>query len=207
MENILNLIGMRFGRLVVVDKVDNDEHGHNRYLCKCDCGNEKIIRGSSLKNGNTKSCGCYQKEISSSRKPSGAIHYMSNTKLYSVWSNMKYRCYDIKNREYKRYGMRGIIICNEWKNDFISFYNWAINNGYQDNLTIDRKDNDGNYEPNNCRWITNQEQCNNKRNNRLITINGQTKNLAEWSKISGINRDTLIGRINRNWNDPLIKVK
>lgn len=112
---------------------------------------------------------------------------------------MKSRCYNITSDRYNDYGGRGIIVCDEWKNDFQEFYNWAMDNGYQDELTIDRIDVNGNYGPDNCRWISMKEQSRNKRNNRLYTINGETYCLIDWCERLNLNYNSMIARLNRGW--------
>lgn len=121
-------------------------------------------------------------------------HGMRNTRMYGVWLNMKERCYNPKHRYFSHYGGKGIEVCNEWRVDFLSFYKWATANGYADNLTIDRIDGNKNYSPENCRWITIQEQQNNRCNNFNVEINGETKNLAQWSAFSGVSRGTIYSR-------------
>lgn len=123
-------------------------------------------------------------------------HGKRNTNIYGVWQTMKTRCYNEHSEKYKNYGGRGITVCDEWRNDFQAFYNWAINNGYDDNLTIDRIDVNEDYSPSNCRWITNKEQQRNRRNNRNITINGETHCLSEWCEILGLNYNTVRSRLN-----------
>lgn len=160
-----NLTGVRFGRLTALEICGIDKTGSTKWKCICDCGNTKIVCASSLKKGNTKSCGCLAKEVSRelAKNLPRYKHGKRYTKLWYVWQGMKQRCFNSNNKNYKYYGERGITICDEWKNDFNAFYEWAITNGYTDNLTIDRINNDGNYEPSNCRWVTNAEQQKNKR--------------------------------------------
>ena len=122
------------------------------------------------------------------------------SRLYAIWCHMKARCCNSNNHAYNLYGGRGITICDEWKNNYSAFKDWAINNGYKDNLTIDRIDVNGNYEPKNCKWATRKEQANNTRTNRYITYNNETHTLAEWSDITGIQRDVIKSRIEKGWN-------
>ena len=148
-----------------------------------------------MKSGVTLSCGCYHKEVTGKIR---RTHGGTGTRLHSIWQNMKARCYRESAREYENYGGRGITICDEWRNDYKAFHDWAVENGYADNLTIDRKNVNGNYEPSNCRWITNEEQQRNKRNNSIYEFNGQSKNLTDWSKEFGVSYKTLQKRI-REW--------
>lgn len=176
-----NLIGQRFGRLVVVgiadDHITNSGKHVKRWRCICDCGNETIVRHGELVNGHTTSCGCYHKEIIGNINRTHGLSHKSH--LYSVWKGMKDRCYREKCKSYKNYGGRGISVCDEWRNDYKAFHDWAIANGYEEKMTsggknilsIDRINNDGNYEPSNCRWTTAKVQANNKRRRPIVHEN------------------------------------
>ena len=128
-------------------------------------------------------------------------HGLRKTRLYRIWSNIKTRCYNEKDPHFERWGKRGILMCEEWETNFKSFYDWAIENGYNDDLTIDRIDNDGNYEPNNCRWVTIKYQNRNKRNVKFITYKGETKTIPEWTKEIGLGKETIRERLKRGWSE------
>lgn len=193
------MIGRKFSKLTVIQRDIDKPSGRHKpcyWICRCDCGNEISVITGDLKSGNTKSCGCYKAERLSKLR---TTHKKSRTKLYNVWNTMKSRCYNEKAEKYKDYGARGITVCDEWLHNFQAFYEWAMANGYEENLTIDRKDVNGNYEPSNCRWSTTKEQANNKRTNRYITYNGETHTLAEWAEIRGITQSALRHRLARGW--------
>lgn len=158
-----DLTGWKFGRLTVIEKAEKDKYGHWKWRCICDCGKETIAYAAGLRNGSVRSCGCLVKETNARIR---TTHGKKRTRLYRTWINMKARCYQAKDRCYKDYGERGIEVCPEWQHDFQAFYEWAMANGYTDNLTIDRKDVNGDYCPENCRWITMAEQQKNKRNSK-----------------------------------------
>lgn len=155
--------------------------------CECDCGNTTIVCGSSLRKGHTRSCGCLVRETT---RELNMIHGMAGTRIYGVWSNMKGRCYNPNKEHYCCYGGRGISVCGEWM-EFGNFYLWAMENDYSDDLTIDRIDSDGDYEPSNCRFVTLKEQAQNKRNNINIEYDGKTVGIGELSEISGLKYETL----------------
>lgn len=158
-----NLAGQKFGRLTILYKSGKSKNGHSIYSCLCDCGKRVDIFGTNLKMGYTKSCGCLRKEVTINKNyKHGDARKKSTTRLNQTWQNMKARCHNPNANEYNRYGGRGIEVCSEWKNSYIVFKIWALKNGYQDDLTIDRIDNNGNYEPSNCQFITLSENIKNR---------------------------------------------
>ncbi|MEY4331797.1 MAG: hypothetical protein RLZZ196_535 [Bacteroidota bacterium] len=186
------------GKLTVLYHIGKDKHGGYIWRCKCECGNIKDIKSGSLTR-TTKSCGCLQREaVKNNNKIVFTKHKLKSHKLYSIWSNMKTRCNNDKSNCYQNYGGRGISICNEWNNDFLSFYNWAIVNGWDKDLKLDRTDNNGNYEPTNCRFITNKENCNNKTNNLCVYVNGIRKTAMQISEETGIEYNTVRRKIKKN---------
>ena len=166
------------------------------YLCECECGKKAIIEKNRLKTGRTKSCGCLRKEIISKIK---GTHHLTKTRIFRIWDCMKTRCLNKNYTYFKHYGGRGITICDEWKNDFKQFYDWAINNGYAENLTIDRIDVNGNYEPSNCRWVTMKQQRRNTTKNIFVEINGVKKVLIDWCTDYKIKYTTVLSRIHSGW--------
>ena len=185
----LDLTGQKFGRLEVISQ-EPSKNGRAMWLCKCDCGSVAVVMGKLLRNGGTKSCGCFREE---NRSNLNKKHAQYKTRLYHIWQHMKARCNNEHNRKFPAYGGRGIRVCEEWS-EFLPFYEWAIANGYSDNLTIDRIDNNGNYEPSNCRWATNKEQQNNTRKNRLVSHNGEVFTVAQLAEKYGIKKATLWAR-------------
>lgn len=197
MKKVKNdLTGQRFGRLTVIG-VDDRGTQKTYFYCQCDCGNVKSIRSDSLLNGAIRSCGCLKKEQDRVNLEANHSHKMSKTRLYEIWQGMKGRCYNIHNARYASYGGKGITVCDEWKDDFSIFYKWAIDNGYSEELTIDRIDNCGGYSPANCRWATQKEQALNRDTNIKITIGNATKTLAEWCEIFGVEYKTVSARLKR----------
>lgn len=200
MGKFIDLTGQRFGRLIVIKRVENNKNNKVQWLCKCNCGNITYLSTSALTTGNTKSCGCLKHEGKSNLK-----HGKTKTRLYHIWNGMKQRCFNPKTIKYHNYGGRGIIVCESWQKDFMSFYEWAICNGYDENKSrkqqvLDRIDNNGNYEPNNCRWITQSENCRNRNNNILLTKNGVSKTIAEWCEELNLNQRTVSDRA-KKYND------
>ncbi len=193
--NVVDMTGLTFGRLTVLKRVENDKQGNAMWLCQCVCGKTKKLRGGTLRQGKTKSCGCLLSEASKKRMTKLCTkHGMSATKLYRVYSSMRERCEKPSCPEYKNYGGRGITVCKEWKHDRNSFFEWALNNGYKQGLEIDRIDVNGNYEPSNCRWVTRVENCNNKRNNIFLEYKGEKHTLSEWARLTGIRKNTIYSR-------------
>lgn len=189
----VDLSGNKYGLLTVIGFAEI-RNGHTYWKCRCECGKVHIAESYNLRNGHTQSCGCRVPSVSSENH---TRHGGRFTRLYRIWRNMRYRCNNPKNTSYERYGGRGISVCKEWdnlENGFENFREWALSNGYADHLTIDRIDNDGNYEPGNCKWSTELEQGSNKRNNLNISLNGETHNAAEWSRITGLSANCIRSR-------------
>lgn len=196
MGQLKDLVGEKFGRLTVIKQVEDyispkGQHAW-QWLCKCSCGNETIVTTSRLKGKTTSSCGCLQKEKVIQRNMK---HGERHTRLYSIWADMKHRCYNRKDHYFSDYGGRGIKVCKEWENDYSCFCKWAKENGYNNSLTIDRIDVNGNYEPDNCKWSNSIEQANNKRNNIFITYKEETKTIAEWARFLNMPYITLYSRL------------
>ena len=185
----LELSGRKFNKLTVIS-YSNTKKGNTHWNVKCDCGNSLVVNGSYLLNNHTKSCGCLQ--------GSGIVtHGKTQTLSYETWGRMKTRCLNAKNKDYKYYGGRGITICNRWRNSFENFYKDMGDR--PDGMTLERIDNSKGYEPNNCKWATHEEQCNNKRNNCILTYRGISLNLVQWAKRLRINKSTLYWRIRQGW--------
>ncbi len=206
MGNLIDMTGQQFCRLVVVERVrikEKESKQHTSFWkCKCDCGGEIICSRTHLLDGHIQSCGCLHDE---NAKISNRTHGKYHTRIHAVWSNMIQRCTNPNNHKYHRYGARGINVCDEWRL-FENFYNWSIENGYDETLSakecsIDRIDNDKGYYPENCRWTTSVVQSGNKSDNIYLTYNGVTKSCPEWERITGISCGVLTSRKRRGWND------
>lgn len=202
----VDMTGVRVGRLVGL-RPNGSIRNRKQWICRCDCGNEVESDGpylrQALRHGAIASCGCYKLERSSAMGKAGKTHGFTTTdskdkKLYDVWKQMRRRCELPTNRDYPRYGARGIKVCSEWL-DIAAFVSWAHQAGYAPGLTIDRTNFDGDYEPSNCTWIPMPLQGKNTSRCYFITFNGDTLNLSDWAKKTGIGVRTLIGRKNRGW--------
>ncbi len=189
-----DLTGRTFGRWTVLEKAERTSS--QLWLCKCECGTIKKVNHSSLVNGTSLSCGCYHKEELTKRL---TTHGNSKTRLYNIYHNIKSRCYNKNNNRYKDYGGRGISVCYEWLSSFEKFQCWALNNGYEDRLTIDRINNDGPYSPENCRWVDGDTQVNNKRKTIYFEFFGERKSLRQWVSLMGWNYQKYYGRYYRGY--------
>lgn len=192
-----DLSGQRFGRLVVLERAPNDGR-RTMFRCICDCGNEVIVRAENLKSGNTRSCGCYQKD-----HPTNYRHGYSKTRLASIFGSMCNRCYNPASQEYYLYGARGITICDEWLNDRTKFFHWAETHGYIENAkqkecSIDRIDVNKGYSPENCRWVDSYVQANNTRRNKYYLYNGEKLTLAQIARLEGVDYHKLWNKVNRS---------
>jgi len=177
----IDVTGERYGKLIAIKRVGTDSYKHPIWLFKCDCGNEHTTLLTNVSRGLTKSCGCIR-----TAKGRGVVHGYSKSRLYQIYSGIKQRCTNPHIHRFYNYGGRGINICDEWNNNSSSFFKWAVESGYRDDLTIDRKDNNKGYFPDNCQWIPMAEQARNKRCNVFITIDGETNTQAHWAKHFGI---------------------
>lgn len=180
----IDITGDRFGRLIVVSSAGHNHRGRTQWLCRCNCGNETKVTTDRLRNGTTRSCGCLYREALGDRVRKHGESYGANrrTRLYVIWTNMRQRCTNPKTKSFKNYGERGIRVCNEW-DKYENFRDWAHSHGYSDDLTIDRIDNEANYSPESCRWVSKLVQANNKSNNHAITFHGISLNECQWQRL------------------------
>ena len=201
MGKFIDLTGQRFGKLTVVRRTENGNCKQVRWECLCDCGNTHVASTASLRTGRVKSCGCLNAEChrthGESRCNSG-----KPTRLYKIWDSMLYRCNSDNAKSARSYKNRGITVCDEWRNSYEAFRDWSLANGYEDHLSIDRIDNDKGYAPQNCRWITMDEQQRNKRNTHYITYKNETKPLVEWAELFHLDQGKLRWRVRAGWTNP-----
>jgi len=202
---LIFLVNLKYGRLTVVSEVKVNVGKRNRmfFECVCDCGNKVRIRKDCVQSGGSLSCGCLKKE-QDKKNLGNHSHKKSHTRLYKIWLGMKARCNNPNVDSYTRYGGRGIKVLGDWNDDFNSFEKWALENGYEEHLTIDRIDNEKGYCPENCRWLTNKEQCNNRRNTNKINFKGEEKSLMQIHEMTGVSYDILKRRYKRGIRDESI---
>ena len=202
MGKFIDLTGQTFGRWRVLGRGEN-RGNEITWICKCACpkGTIREVSGNSLRRGVSKSCGCLHDELLVERcTKHGYAKQHDVDRLYQIYCGMKERCYNPKSQYFYLYGGRGIGICAEWlerENGSVNFIEWSRANGYRDNLTIDRINSDGNYEPSNCRWVTTKEQNNNRRNNRYIHYNGECRTITEWAEVKELTYSALAHRLTR----------
>lgn len=203
MGKLIDLTGQRFGRLVVLNRASGPvkKGCHVKWRCQCDCGKEIVTSSSNLRMGASTSCGCWRierlTEHFNSQNPCFGAY---KTRLYSIYINMLSRTGNPRVPSYKNYGGRGIQVCQAWKDNYKAFFDWAVANGYDDTLTLDRIDVNGGYFPNNCRWVTPKVQANNTRVNHILKFKGNSMTLAEWGDATGIPRSVLYKRLKRGWS-------
>lgn len=190
---LIDLTGKKYGRLTVLDRAPN-RNKCTMWRCECECGNTVVVSGSHLKNGHTKSCGCLLAEIVSNMF---STHRDTKSALYRMWHNMRVRCNYERSDRYSTYGARGIKVCDEWNSSYEIFRRWALEHGYKEGLSIERKNVNDGYAPDNCEFIPVDLQCYNKTNSHYLEYDGRRMTVSEWSKISGISYQTLRARVSR----------
>lgn len=196
---LINMAGKKINMLTVLHRAESVK-GRTMWHCRCDCGKELDVWACQLRKGQY-SCGCAKNKRISEKLTK---HGKTNTKLFGIWTHMLERCYKQYHKSYKDYGGRGISVCNEWKNNFMNFYNWAMENGFDETAdfmqcTLDRIDVNGNYEPNNCRFVSMKEQCNNRRNSRFLEYSGEAHTVSQWAELIGISYSALEKRLELGW--------
>ena len=197
----IDISNKKFDKLKAIQYIGKDRNNHEYWEFECDCGNRPIISKDSVTRGLTTSCGCnHSNAVSNTTK--NAKHGMTYSSLYWIWSGMKKRCYNPNRKEYPNYGGRGIQVCDTWKNDFCEFMKWSFDNGYEENknLSIDRIDNNGNYCPENCRWVERNIQLLNTRKNVYIQLHEYCFPVSVWAEITGLDDSCIEARIQRGWN-------
>lgn len=204
-NQFIDISGEKFGKLTVIEPIGKSKYNEIIWKCRCDCGNEVTATGINLRRGHVKSCGCLRGsgEVSGSRNNLGGKYTgitKKNKRLYRIWIGMKSRCYNPNSGSYKYYGAKGVTVCEEWLHDFQAFYDWAMANGYRDDLTLDRKDNSKCYSPDNCKWSTMKEQAQNTSQTSFLEYRDETKTFSEWSETTGIPKNVLKQRIRNGWS-------
>lgn len=197
MRKLIILPGKKYNRLTIISEI-SQRNARRIFFCRCDCGNEGIYELIKLTTGNTKSCGCLKRD---SGVKYATKHGLADSHIYRCYNSMKARCLNPKNKSFKHYGGRGIIICDEWLDSFDNFSQWAFENGYSEGLTIERDNVNGNYEPNNCKWIPTSEQNGNKRNSRWVVIDGEKMTTTTAAKIFNIPPVAITNRLNYGMSD------
>ena len=206
MPRPIDLTGQKFGRLTVIERAENTKSGKARWLCRCDCGRikSKSVTTNDLMSGKIKSCGCLYFE---SNKGRNKKHGLCHSRIYNIWFSLKQRCNYKCHRQYFNYGGRGIKVCDEWEHNFQAFYDWAMANGYKDDLTIDRIDNNKGYSPDNCRWVDMKTQQKNRTNNRIVIYYGVEYTVAKLAEKLNIPYQTLLHRINNGWGQEFLGIR
>lgn len=195
-------IGEKIGRLTIIKEVGKAKDGHKLFLCKCECGNEVSVASNNFRN--TKSCGCLRKEIQSKKAKK---HGLSQERIYKEYYRMMTRCYNNKTKNFKNWGGKGIRVCDDWRKDKMNFINWAFGNGYKENLTLDRIDNNKDYSPENCRWVTMQKQMENKTNNVFVNVDGENIQLSLFCRENNLSYSSIHGKVIRRNKTLLINNK
>ena len=199
MSKALNLKGKEFNYLLVQKRSGSNKQGRSTWECLCKCGTTIIATGSLLVSGNVQSCGCFKIEKMKINGKQRRTHGMKKTPEYTAWRNMKDRCYNKKDKNFKTYGGRGITVCEQWRNSFENFLK-DMGKKPSKKHSLDRVDNNKGYSPDNCKWVTMQEQSNNRRSNKRISFQGITMTIAQWARFRGITYPALAQRIRNNWD-------
>lgn len=199
-----DLTGTKSNMLTVIEYAGKRK-GKSYWKCRCDCGNYVEIPSDYVTTGRNKSCGCIKSV--KGRKTNDIVHGLSKTRIHKIWCGMIARCFSQNQKIYKHYGAKGITVCDEWigTEGFVRFYEWSMENGYSEKLSIDRIDVRGNYEPSNCRWVDMVVQNNNKTNNRFIEYNGEVHTMSEWSRIKNIPYNSLKSKLRRRTFEQIIE--
>ena len=200
--NAKDITKQRFGRLIVLGPVGRAKDGHILWLCQCDCGEQAVVSVGDLRSGHTKSCGCRRMELVREMSAANITHGLASDRMYGKWKDMKRRCHNPEHRNYPDYGGRGIAVCAEWRDDFKAFYDHvtALPGYGKPGMSLDRIDNDGNYEPGNVRWATEKQQKRNTRYTVMLEFDGKIQCMADWADELGMKRVTLEQRIRSGWS-------